>query len=34
MTTESLGPQKLKGRSEQVEAFKVIQMQHKLHAAQ
>jgi adenylate cyclase len=34
MTTESLGPQKLKGKSEPVEAFKVLQMQHKIHAIQ
>ncbi len=34
MTTESLGAQKLKGKAEPVEAFKVLQMQHKLHATQ
>jgi adenylate cyclase len=34
MTTESLGLQNLKGKSEPVEAFKVLQMQHKSHAIQ
>ncbi len=34
MTTESLGPQNLKGKSEPVEAFKVLQMQHRSHAIQ
>jgi adenylate cyclase len=34
MITESLGPQRLKGKSEPVEAFKVLQMQHGAHGIQ
>ncbi|MEJ2157594.1 MAG: adenylate/guanylate cyclase domain-containing protein [Desulfobacteraceae bacterium] len=31
MSTEALGPQQIKGKSEPVEAYKVLRMQHKSH---
>ena len=31
MTTDALGPQQIKGKSEPVEAYRVLQMQHKSH---
>lgn len=34
MTTQSLGPQKMKGKTEPVEAYKVLRMQLKSHGTQ
>lgn len=34
MTTEELGPQKIKGKSEPIETFKVLRMQYKPHMIQ
>ena len=34
MITDPLGPQRLKGKSEPVEVFKVLQMQHRAHGIQ
>jgi adenylate cyclase len=32
MSTEALGPQKIKGKSQPIEAYKVLRMQHKSHS--
>jgi adenylate cyclase len=32
MATEALGPQKIKGKSQPIEAYKVLRMQHKSHS--
>ena len=33
MSTEALGPQKIKGKSQPIEAYKVLRMQHKSHSS-